>query len=97
MLRDTIIAAIRTGVAVIITYLITWLLGLGVDLDPGIETALNIALFGIAVGVYNFIVSLLERNVNPWFGILLGVPKAPVYGSVGTTTPPSTTGTTVMP
>jgi hypothetical protein len=88
MLRDSLIAAIRTGVAVVVTFLITWLVGHGVELDPEVALSLNVALFGVLVAGYNFLVGLLERKVHPLFGILLGVPKAPEYGAVGTQTPP---------
>lgn len=88
MLRDSIIAAIRTGVAFVVTYIITWLVGLGFVLDNDISAALNVALFGLCVAGYNLVVGLLERKVNPFFGVLLGIPKAPAYGDVGTQTPP---------
>lgn len=88
MFRDSIIAAIRTGVAVIVTFLVTKLLGFGVELDPEVALSLNVALFGLFVAAYNFLVGFLERKVNPYFGVLLGIPKAPAYGTVGTQTPP---------
>lgn len=88
MLRDTIIAAIRTGVATIVTALVTWLLGFGVQIDPQAQGALAVALFGLCVALYNAGVILLERKVHPMFGVLLGVPKSPAYGDVGTQTPP---------
>lgn len=96
MLRDSIIAAIRTGVAVVVTYVITWLLGVGVELDPEIALSLNVALFGLIVAGYNFAVGFLERKVHPYFGLLLGVPKAPAYGEVGATTPGGATPAAVQ-
>lgn len=86
MLRDSIIAAVRTGIAALIGLLIAWLVGLGVDVGD-LEATLNVAMFGLFTALYNVVVSLLERNVHPMFGVLLGIPKAPAYGSVGTTTP----------
>lgn len=86
MFRDSIIAAVRTGIAALVGLLITWLVGQGVDVGD-LAATLNIALFGLFTTLYNVAVSLLERHVHPMFGVLLGVPKAPAYGSVGTTTP----------
>jgi len=88
MLRDSIIAAIRTGVAALVTWLLAWVLQIGVHIDPNTSHVLNVLLFGLAIAGYNFVVGLLERKVNPLFGLLLGVPKAPAYGEVGTQTPP---------
>lgn len=86
MFRDSLIAAIRTGVAFIVTWLIAKLLGLGVEIDTDTAVALQVALFGVAIACYNVVVSLLERKVNPYFGILLGIPKAPAYGAIATKT-----------
>lgn len=95
MLRDNIFAAIRTGVAFIVTWLLATLVGLGVELDTDTEAALSVVAFGVAMASYNFIAGLLERKVHPYFGILLGIPKAPQYGSVGTATPSAANGTVV--
>lgn len=87
-MRDGIIAAVRTGVAAGVGLLITWLLNLGLEIPDGVAEQLNVALFGLVVAVYNLLVTLLERKVHPYFGVLLGIPKAPAYGDVGTQTPP---------
>lgn len=86
MFRDSVIAAIRTAVAAIITWVIAWVLSINVAIDPSTSHVLNILLFGLAMAGYNFVVGFLERRVNPLFGILLGIPKAPAYGKVGTVT-----------
>lgn len=88
MLRDIIIAAVRTGVAAAIGIAITWLLNMGIEVPEDFAQSLNLVLFGLVVAGYNLAVSFLERKVHPYFGILLGIPKAPAYGSVGTQTPP---------
>lgn len=79
MLRDVIIAAIRTGVAAAVGFAITWLLGLGVEIPEDFKSTLTVVLFGLVVAGYNAAVGLLERNVHPLFGVLLGVPSAPKY------------------
>ncbi len=87
MFRDSIIAAIRTGVATLVGILIAWLINVGVAIPDDFQASLNaVIVAGITLG-YNFLVGYLERKVNPMFGVLLGVPKAPAYGSVGTKTP----------
>lgn len=79
MLRDTIIAAIRTGVAAAVGLAIAWLVGLGVAVPDGFTQGLVVVTFGLVVAGYNAAVGLLERRVSPAFGVLLGVPRAPAY------------------
>lgn len=88
MLRDTLIAAIRTGVAGAVGIAITWLINFGIEVPDDAQQTLNLILFGLVVAGYNLLVGLLERNVHPYFGVLLGVPKAPAYGAIATQTPP---------
>lgn len=79
MLRDIIIAAIRTGVAAAVGFAIAYLVGLGVEVPADFESTLTVVVFGLVVAGYNAAVGLLERRVHPLFGVLLGVPKAPTY------------------
>lgn len=88
MFRDSVIAAVRTGIAALIGLLITWLVTQGIEVGPDVEANLNVALFGLFTALYNGLVILLERKVHPYFGVLLGIPKSPAYGEVGTQTPP---------
>lgn len=88
MFRDSIIAAVRTGIAALVGLLITWLVTNGIEVGPDLEADLSVALFGLFTALYNGLVILLERKVHPYFGVLLGVPKSPAYGDVGTQTPP---------
>ena len=87
MFRDSFIAAIRTGVASLVGFLVAFLLSQGVDLPEEFAINFTMAVTVLLTALYNWAVILLERKVNPMFGILLGIPKAPVYGSVGTATP----------
>lgn len=81
MLRDLLIAAIRTGVAAVVGFVITYLLGLGVEVPDDFRATLTVVVFGLVVAGYNALVGLLERKVSPLFGVLLGVPKAPTYNA----------------
>jgi hypothetical protein len=87
MLRDPLIAAVRTGVATLVGLVIAYLVAQGVELDDTFKFNAITGLTILFTALYNFAVGLLERRVNPLFGVLLGVPKAPAYGSVGTKTP----------
>lgn len=88
MFRDNIIAAIRTAVAALVGIVITWLFNVGVEVPADFEASLSAVLVAVITLGYNLVVGLLERRVNPYFGVLLGIPKAPAYGTVGTQTPP---------
>jgi hypothetical protein len=88
MLRDKIIAAARTGFAVLGAVIVTWAvaqlanLGVIVKVDETWSTVLAGAMFAVFVGVYNFIVAWLTENVWDGFGWLLGVNKPPAYDTV---------------
>lgn len=81
MFRDQIIAAIRTGCAVLGAAIVTWLVNHlpGVDLDPNLSTMLGVALAAVGIAVYNLAVNWATANVWDGFGWLLGVNKAPSY------------------
>ena len=85
MLHDKIIAAIRTGCAVLgasaVTALVALLArwGLDVEVDPELSSVLSVLLFGLIVALYNLAVAWLTDNVWDGFGWLLGVNKAPAY------------------
>lgn len=79
MFRDSVIAAIRTGVATVVGLLIAYLVSKGFDIDDSVKINLISALTVLFTAAYNWIVILLEKKVNPAFGVLLGIPKTPVY------------------
>lgn len=85
MLHDKIIAAIRTGCAVLGAAALTGLVqllakwGLDVEIDPELSTTVAVILFGLAVALYNLLVNWLTENVWDGFGWLLGVNKPPSY------------------
>lgn len=87
MFRDSFIAAIRTGVAALVGILIAWLINVGIPIPDDFQASLNAVLVALITIGYNLGVGYLERRVNPMFGVLLGVPKAPAYGTVGSQTP----------
>lgn len=85
MLRDQIIAAVRTGCAALgalaITSFVSLLLGWGikVEVDPSWSLALSGFMFATFLGAYNFGVNWLTLNVHSSFGWLLGVNQPPTY------------------
>jgi len=85
MLHDTLIAIIRTFVPSAVGIGIAWLIDQGLTVPDDVQTQLSAALVALCITLYYSLVTLLERKVNPAFGWLLGVPKAPSY------TPPPVT------
>ncbi len=85
MLHDKIIAAIRTGCAVlgasVVTFLATVLAdwGLDVEVDPEFSGLLSVLLFSLIVALYNLAVAWLTENVWDGFGWLLGINQPPSY------------------
>lgn len=79
MLRDPLIAAIRTGVATGVGFVVTYLISKGWGLPEDFAANLNLVLLAAVTAGYNWLVILLERNVHPYFGILLGIPRTPSY------------------
>lgn len=80
-LKNSAIAAIRTGAAVLVSAVITWATGHGIDVPESFEGAVNLFVFSTGVAGYNLAVNFLEKKVHPWFGVLLIVPKSPEYSS----------------
>ena len=74
-----VVAAIRTGVAALVGFIIAALAANGFDLPEEFAANLTAVLFVVATGLYNLVVVWLEKNVSPKFGILLGIPKTPTY------------------
>ena len=79
MLRDGLIAVIRTGVAALVGAVVTYLVSVGFEFPEGFEAQLITAVFTLATAAYNALVLWLQKHVHPAFGWLLGVAKAPVY------------------
>ena len=84
MFHDSIIAAIRTGVATLVGIFVTFLLAKGFDIDKSIGDQLTAVLIILITAAYNWVVIQLERHVNPYFGVLLGIPKTPTYANKNT-------------
>lgn len=88
---DKHIAAVRT----VVKYLVPLILGhfaiLPLLSKFGVELSSDTVEAGaLAVGMYGYslAVSFFETRVNPWLGVLAGIPRAPVY-----TPPPTSTST----
>lgn len=70
---------VRTYVPWLAGVIVTWLVSLGVPLDPEVAPALLLLLTGAASGLYYLVARLLETHVSPKFGWLLGLAKQPDY------------------
>lgn len=70
---------VRTYVPWLAGVIITFLVSLGVPLDPEVQPALLALLMLAASAAYYWIARLLETHVSPKFGWLLGLAKPPVY------------------
>lgn len=70
---------IRTFVPWLAGVIVTWLVSLGVPLDPEVAPKLLALLMLIASGLYYIVARLLEMYVSPKFGWLLGLAKQPDY------------------
>ena len=77
-MTDTVLSLIRTYVPVAVGSFISWLVTLGVVLDPTAEAGLITALTGLLIAVYYTVARLLEKKW-PFFGFLLGSKKQPEY------------------
>lgn len=82
-MSNLVTAIIRTIIPVIVGYLATWLIGLGVNLDQTVWDGFSNQLVLILSGVYYAAVAWAETHW-PWVGWLLGLARRPAYG-VGTT------------
>jgi apolipoprotein N-acyltransferase len=78
-LSDAAIAVIRTFVPALVGTFLTWLATNGVSLPDDASTALITFLVALFTALYYAAITFLERKVNPNFGWLLGLPKAPTY------------------
>lgn len=74
----TIVSLIRTWTPVAVGTLVSWLLTLGINLDPDTQAGLIAGLTGVLIAAYYGIVRVLERRW-PWVGVLLGSTAQPEY------------------
>jgi hypothetical protein len=79
MFHDMLIAVIRTFVPSVVGIAIAWAIDHGLAIPEDVQMQLSAALVALCITLYYSLVTLLERKVNPAFGWLLGVPKAPTY------------------
>lgn len=85
MFYTAIVSGIRTAIAMVVGFAITWLVSKGITLPEGAEVQLNAILFIVISGGYNALVNWLALKVHPGFGYLLGIPKTPEYNAVAAT------------
>lgn len=87
MLYNALVAAIRTGIAAAVGFVIAWAVAQGVTFPEGFEEILTAGLFAGTTVAYNALVNWLTLKVHPFFGYLLGVPKTPEYLAVAAQLP----------
>lgn len=80
-MSDFITAGIRTLVPYIVGGIATWLISLGLTVSDDLKTNLAALATFVLGSVYYLVVKALEAKW-PKLGVLLGVPKAPVYHPV---------------
>jgi len=81
------VSTVRTITPVIAAYLISMLAGIGINAPVGTETGLASLVFLVLTGLWYVIARLLEEQGNKrgikWVanigGLMLGIPKPPVY------------------
>lgn len=73
-----IASLIRTVVPVIVGAVITWLAGIGLNLDVAGQEGLALTLTVIFTAAYYFVVRFIEERV-PWVGVFLGYAKSPAF------------------
>lgn len=77
-MNDFFIGLIRTYTPIAVGAALSWLITLGVELEPETQAAAVIALTGILQAAYYTLVRLAAERW-PWAGSLLGVNIAPKY------------------
>ena len=78
-LGPIIISWIRTIIPTVVGVIVSALVSLGVTLDGTEAAALSTVVFVAITSAYYLAVRLLEEQVHPYFGVLLGVPTRPSY------------------
>ena len=67
---------IRTYTPIVVGSLISWLITLGVELDPSTEAGLTVSLTAILIGAYYTLIRMLEKRW-PGLSVFLGSTKMP--------------------
>lgn len=79
-ISDYVASIIRTVVPTAVGAIISWAVSLGITLPASAKDLLTPALAFAAAILYYLLVRWLEKRW-PKLGVLLGVPKQPVYNS----------------
>jgi hypothetical protein len=82
---NTVLSLVRTWVPIVVGSLISWLAGLGLNVNDDAQGAMTVLMTAILIGLYYTVVRLLEKQF-PWIGVLLGAQAQPQYPAPGTTT-----------
>jgi hypothetical protein len=84
MLNAYVTSAIRTGVPLLVGWIVSWLVAKGIGIDDQTRDWLVSFLTFVLSMAYYLIARWLEQK-NPKLGFLLGVPVQPVYVAPGAT------------
>jgi uncharacterized membrane protein (DUF441 family) len=82
--QNVVLSLVRTWVPIVVGSVVSWLAGLGLDVNTDAKGAMTVLMTAILIGLYYTVVRLLEKQF-PWIGILLGAPTQPVYSAPVTT------------
>lgn len=82
--QNVVLSLVRTWVPIVVGSVVSWLAGLGLDVNTDAKGAMTVLMTAILIGLYYTVVRLLEKQF-PWIGVLLGVPAQPVYSAPVTT------------
>jgi hypothetical protein len=77
-MSNYVISHIRTVVPIVVGALISWLTTLGIDIDPETQMGLILGMTGLFQAAWYAVIRALAQRW-PWFGVFLGVNKAPEY------------------
>lgn len=83
-MSDLVASLIRTAVPGLVGLVVGWLATLGVILPPEAKDSLGLLVAFVAAFLWYLLVRLLEQKW-PALGVLLGVPKQPIYSSAAAT------------
>ena len=100
--NDAVVAQIRTTVPAVVGVLLAYLAAhFNIVIDENAANGLILFVGALLTAVYYLIAQIAERKVGPWFGILLGFARTPVYQQEETKvvvgTKPSDTQVIVVP
>lgn len=77
--KNVFIGLARTAAPILAGFVLTFLTGLGLNVEDELGGQITLVIFGLLAYGYYIAATLLERYVSPKFGWLLLIAKAPEY------------------